>query len=197
MKLNLTEKILMNNPLRAALHRSFEAKRLIAMGGKMKGGRALEVGCGQGVGAEIILDLFNADRVDSFDLDRQMVGLARHRLERRNDKCRLWAGDVTTIPVRDNTYDAVFDFGVIHHVPKWQDAVKELHRVLKPGGRLYAEEVLDRLIVHPLWKRLLAHPQANRFNVELFNEALTNAGFKVVESNELWKWFGWFVAEKV
>ena len=197
MKLNLAEKILMNNPLRAALHRSFEAKRLITMGGKMKGGRALEVGCGQGVGAEIILDLFNADRVDSFDLDWQMVALARRRLERRNDKCRLWAGDVTTIPVRDNTYDAIFDFGVIHHVPNWQDAVTELHRVLRPGGRLYAEEVLDRLIIHPLWKRLLAHPQENRFNVELFNEALLRAGFKVVESNELWKWFGWFVAEKV
>ena len=36
----------------------------------------------------------------------------------------------------------MFDFGIIHHVPQWRRALAEVARVLKPGGRFYAEEVL-------------------------------------------------------
>ena len=33
------------------------------------------------------------------------------------------------------TYDAVVDFGIIHHIPHWRAALAEIFRVLKPGGR--------------------------------------------------------------
>ncbi|MBI5529080.1 MAG: class I SAM-dependent methyltransferase [Deltaproteobacteria bacterium] len=58
-------------------------------------------------------------------------------------------GDVTAIRADDETYDAVFDFGIIHHVPDWRAALREIRRVLKPGGRLFAEEVHERFISHP------------------------------------------------
>jgi len=50
MRLNAVETALMNNPIRAAIQRRSEAERLLAMGGRMHDGRALEVGCGRGVG---------------------------------------------------------------------------------------------------------------------------------------------------
>ena len=83
MLLNAVEKALMNNPVRAAIQRRFEAKRLLELGGPVAGGRALEVGCGRGVGVEIILDLFGAGSVDAFDLDPDMVAQARARHARR------------------------------------------------------------------------------------------------------------------
>jgi ubiquinone/menaquinone biosynthesis C-methylase UbiE len=52
---------------------------------------------------------------------------------------------VTAIAVPDSRYDAVFDFGIIHHVPDWRAAVAEVARVLRPQGRFYAEEVFGRL----------------------------------------------------
>jgi hypothetical protein len=55
MLLNAVEKALMNNPARGAIPRHFEARRLLDLGGPMAGGKALEVGCGRGVGVEIIL----------------------------------------------------------------------------------------------------------------------------------------------
>ena len=50
MLLNRVEYLLMNNPVRAAIQRHFEAPRLLRMRGALPGGVALEIGCGRGVG---------------------------------------------------------------------------------------------------------------------------------------------------
>ena len=196
MRLNVVERVMMNNPVRAVFQRCFESRRLLSMGGPMAGGVALEVGCGRGVGAEIVLDVFGADRVDAFDLDPRMIELAGRRLVARDKRVSLWVGSVTAIPVKDSRYDAVFDFGIIHHVPNWRDGVREINRVLKPGGRLYAEEVFEKFIVHPVWERVLGHPQEDRFDRDRFVGALKDCGLLVVGSNQLWRSFGWFVADK-
>lgn len=196
MLLNRIEKAMMNNPVRAALQRHFEAPRLRAMGGAVPGARVLEVGCGRGVGTGLILDLFQAEHVDAIDLDPAMVALARKRLAPRGARVRLWTGDAARIEAPDGAYDAVFDFGIIHHVPAWRDAVCEVHRVLRPGGRFYAEEVLARFIGHPVWRRVLEHPQHDRFDHDTFRAALDAQGFRVVVSRELFGQFAWFVADK-
>jgi len=196
MLLNRVEKALMNNPIRAAIQRRFEVPRLLAMGGPMRGGTALEIGCGRGVGTELILDHCGADHVHAFDLDPQMVELARRRLARFGDRARLEVGDAEHIAAADASYDAVFDFGIIHHIPVWHRAVAEVHRVLKPGGRFYAEEVLAKFIHHPVWSRLLDHPKQNRFDQTEFHQALEAQGFHVVSTRQLWGQYAWFVADK-
>jgi len=194
MLLNRVEYLLMNNPLRAILQRRFEARRLLRLGGPLQGGAALEVGCGRGVGAEIILDLFGATTVDGFDLDPRMVGRARRRLRSREPRVRLWVGDVTAIAAPDSAYDAVFDFGIIHHVPDWRCALAEIRRVLKPGGRFYAEEMLRRFVNHPVARSLLEHPQADRFDSGSFLEGLRAAGLTPLASQQLGSAAAWFVS---
>jgi len=196
MRLNRVEFALMNNPLRAAVQRRVEARRLLRMGGAMRGGRALEVGCGRGVGVEIILDLFDADRVDAFDLDPRMVTRARRRLQSRQDQVRLWTGDVTSIEANDGAYDAVFDFGIIHHVPDWRMAIAEVMRVLRPGGRFYAEEPFGAIISQAAVRRLLKHPEQDRFDHAQFCDALTEAGFKLTAISQVWNLGGWYIADK-
>jgi ubiquinone/menaquinone biosynthesis C-methylase UbiE len=196
MLLNQVEYALMNNPVRAAIQRHFEARRLVRMGGPMRGGCALEVGCGRGVGTELILEIFGADSVDAFDLDPRMVALARKRLAAHGSRVRLWVGDASAISAPDTTYDAVFDFGIIHHVPEWRRTLAEVHRVLKPGGRFYAEEVLERFIVHPITRRLLEHPQSDRFDSPGFVRELSASGLEPFATKELWGSFAWFTARK-
>jgi ubiquinone/menaquinone biosynthesis C-methylase UbiE len=196
MLLNRVDKWAVNHPLRAVIQRHIGARRLLAMGGPVPGGLALEIGCGRGVGMEIILDLFQAGRVDAFDLDPQMVALAGKRHATRPARVHLWTGDVTAIPNDDGVYDAVFDFGVIHHVPNWRDAVCEVYRVLKPGGRFYVEEALDRFILNSWVRRLTIHPLEDRFNHDQFRDALAAAGFHVIATNQLWRWRAWFIADK-
>jgi ubiquinone/menaquinone biosynthesis C-methylase UbiE len=196
MLLNAVEKALMNNPVRAAVQRQFEARRLLDLGGRLAGGRALEVGCGRGVGVEIILDLFGAGAVDGFDLDPDMVARARARHARRVDRVSLWVGDAEKIQAEDASYDAVFDFAIIHHVPAWRTALHEIARVLKPGGRFYGEEVLAPFIHHPVWSRVLDHPMEDRFDWRGFEAGLVEAGLKVLGSNQMLESFAWFVAVK-
>jgi len=196
MLLNRVDRLVMNNPIRAAVQRYAEARRLLAMGGPLGGGTALEVGCGRGVGTELILELFGAGRVDAFDLDPSMVELARGRLAGHGDRVRLWAGDITAIEAEEGAYDAVFDFGIIHHVPDWQAALDEVFRVLRPGGRFYAEEVFERFIVSPVWRTLLDHPQEGRFDLDGFAAGLRRAGFEVTATQAFGPWFGWFIADK-
>lgn len=194
MLLNRIEYALMNNPVRAAIQRHYEARRLLRMGGPMKGGRALEIGCGRGVGAELILRLFGADSVDAFDLDPRMVTQARARLARYGSRVRIWVGDASAISAPDATYDAVFDFGIIHHVPEWRRTLAEVHRVLKPGGRFYAEEVLAPLIA--VSRVVLSHPQSDRFDAQTFGRELAAAHLDPTATEHLWGWFAWFTARK-
>jgi len=196
MLLNRVEYALMNNPIRASIQRHFEARRLLRMGGRMHGGRALELGCGRGVGTELILDLFGADSVDAFDLDPRMVVLARRRLNPRGSRVRVWVGDGTAICAPDATYEAVFDFGIVHHIPRWRDTLAEVHRVLKPGGLFYSEEVLRPFIVHPVTRCLLQHPLDDRFDSSGFTQALRRSGLEPFAVKELWGSFAWFAARK-
>jgi ubiquinone/menaquinone biosynthesis C-methylase UbiE len=194
MLLNRLEFALMNNPIRAAVQRHVEASKLLRMGGVMNGGAALELGCGCGVGAELILQRFGAARVDGFDLDPRMVRRARRRMRRHGGPARFWVGDATAIAAPDDEYDAVFDFGIIHHVPDWRAAVAEVQRVLAPGGRFYAEEVLAPAIRRS--RHFVTHPQTDRFDAEQFEEALVEAGLAPVAQSNLGRSFAWFVATK-
>ena len=187
MKLNKIEKALMNNPLRAFSQRHHEARIFEKFGGKTSGQKVLEIGCGQGVGTEIILDRFGAREVDAFDLDPDMVERARERLARfPQGTLNLCTGDASKIAAPDNNYDAVFDFGIIHHVPVWQDAVKEVARVLKPGGKFYFEEVTKAALDSRLYRTLFVHPSENRFSAAQFIDELDKSGIQVGSNFRHW-----------
>ncbi|MGD8369501.1 MAG: class I SAM-dependent methyltransferase [Desulfobacterales bacterium] len=197
MRLNLVEFLVMNNPLRSMVQRAVEAPRLErAAGGRIHAGRALEIGCGQGAGVEIILSRFGAEKVDAFDLDPRAVKRARRRLAGVKGVGAIRVGDATRIDAPDEAYDSVFNFGAIHHIVDWRRAVSEVFRVLKPGGSFYAQEVFRDLITHPLWRRLLAHPQQDRFDFRQFEAALTGAGFEMIGTNRLGKGLGWFACRR-
>jgi len=196
VRLNRVEYTMMNNPLRASIQRRFEARRLLRMGGPLGGGAALEIGCGRGVGTQLIFEVFGADRVDGFDLDPRMAAQARRRVARYGDRARIWVGDATAIAAPDASYDAVFDFGIIHHIPRWRDALAEVRRVLKPGGRFYAEEILSDFIHNAVVRRLLDHPLEDRFDAATFSAALAEHGLTPLESSAFGGWVAWVVAAK-
>lgn len=146
MRLNWLGRASMNNALRS-LGQQYDASWLERLGGRVDGGRVLEVGCGRGVGVQIILERFGAASVEAMDLDPKMVERARRRLAAYDSsRVVLSVGNVTSIKAADATFDAVFDFGAIHLEPDWRRGIAEVRRVLKPGGRFFFEWVTGSLL---------------------------------------------------
>ena len=117
MKLNRVEKALMNNPVRAFLQQHYEAALWERFGGLTKQQRVLEIGCGRGVGTEIIFKRFGAREVHAFDIDPDMVEQGRRRLcSYPLHRLRLYVGDAAALDEDDQSFDAVFDFGIIHPI---------------------------------------------------------------------------------
>ena len=196
MQLNWIERLFILSPFRALLQRYWESRQLLAMGGPLTGAHVLETGCGPGFGIDLLYRQFKAGRVDAFDLDPKMIALVGQRKRTGGHRTRLWVGNLRHIPVTDASYDAVVNFGAIHHVVRWRQALAEIHRVLKPGGTFYCEEILSHYITHPLLGRLMDHPQEDRFDTPQFILALQQNGFRIHAYRQLANLYLWVVAIK-
>src|SRR5258708_7116730 len=147
MKMNRAETFAMNSFIRTLFLRYLEAPLLKGLGGNIKGKKVLEIGCGQGIGTEILIEFFGAGHVTALDLDPAMVERARKRLASYSpDQLAVRVGDVNKIESENASYDAVVDFAALHHVPDWQSAVGEIARVLKSEGSFLFEEVTRQWI---------------------------------------------------
>ncbi|MCX5261749.1 class I SAM-dependent methyltransferase [Streptomyces canus] len=129
----------------------YERPAMLALAGDVAGRRILDAGCGSG-------SLFAALRdrgalVSGFDASAGMLELARRRL---GDGADLQVADLgSPLPYADDTFDGVVASLVLHYLEDWGPALAELHRVLKPGGRLIAS------VDHPFATHLM-HRQAGR-----------------------------------
>jgi len=177
MLLNRLEKLSMNNPVRAWIER---------LGGRTPGARVLEIGRGRGIGTEIIFERFGAAEVHAFDLDPDMVRRARSRLAPyiEADRLGLEVGDASAVPADSASYDAVFDFGILHHVPDWRAAVAEVARVLRPGGLFFFEEVTRQALDRWVYRNFFEHPAEDRFGPEDLACELGRRGFQLVNPLE-------------
>lgn len=191
MLMNKVEKALLNNPARRALQRHYEAPLLSRLGADVAGARVLEVGCGEGAGAQTLLTRLGASHVTAVDLDPAQVARAARRLRDRSD-ATVQQADVTALPLGDASVDAVADFGIIHHVPDWRAAVAEVARVLRPGGQFLFEEVTSHALDRATYRLLFDHPKEDRFSGREFVEELERHGL-AVGGRHTQRFFGDFV----
>ena len=117
------------------------AKRMLpwALGDDPLVGSVLEIGGGAGAMAEATLADHDVEMTIT-DLDPRMVAAARERL---GSRATAEVADVTALPYAAGTYDTVASYLMLHHVLRWQAALPEAARVLKPGGRLRGYDLAD------------------------------------------------------
>lgn len=180
MKLNLAERLLVNNGVRATVQRFYEGPLLHKLGGTVPGGTVLEIGCGRGAGVEVILQQFGAAHVYGIDLDPLQIERAQERLRGKYPgRLTFMQGDAERLAFAERSFDAVFDFGALHHVPDWQRSIAEIRRVLKPGGTIFFEEVTRSGLERWIYRRFLEHPAENRFSCAEFVEELRRYGMEL------------------
>lgn len=100
------------------------------------GERILDVGCGPGVYVdELLAEVGPAGSVAGIDASPQMLAIAARRCEGRGD-VSFHQADVTSLPFPDSAFDAAFSVQVMEYVADIGAALDELHRVVRPGGRV-------------------------------------------------------------
>ncbi|MBN2304320.1 MAG: class I SAM-dependent methyltransferase [Anaerolineae bacterium] len=103
--------------------------RMIGHWGELHGALVLEAGCGLGTYTSQIRRRFS-DTVEAFDLEFDRVQTARQ------DTPHALVAAAETLPYRANLFDTILSNEVIEHVSDDRQAVAEMVRVLKPGGRI-------------------------------------------------------------
>ncbi|HRY08527.1 MAG: class I SAM-dependent methyltransferase [Actinobacteria bacterium] len=98
-------------------------------------GSALELGCGTGF---FLLNLKLGGVLDDghvTDLSPGMVDVAKRNGTHLGFELEGRVADAETLPYPDESFDLVIGHAVLHHIPDLEQALREVMRVLKPGGR--------------------------------------------------------------
>jgi ubiquinone/menaquinone biosynthesis C-methylase UbiE len=76
------------------------------------------------------------------DYDDAMVAAAAERLTPFGTRAEFRQADATALPFPDDSFDTVLSWIMLHHTMAWEKALGEAARVLRPGGRLIAYDLL-------------------------------------------------------
>jgi ubiquinone/menaquinone biosynthesis C-methylase UbiE len=98
--------------------------------------RLLDVGCGTGVFAGRLRQALPRIKVWGIDLVPDMLARGSDRWRRHRGAVQPIQGDSERLPFAEGAFDFVTCANSFHHYPHQEQAVAEMHRVLRPGGRL-------------------------------------------------------------
>ena len=136
---------------------------------RTRGLRVLEIGCGCGSEAERFARA-GADYT-AVDLTNAAVSLTRRRFQLANLEGRFVQGDAESLPFPDGSFDLVYSHGVLHHTPDTPLTIREVHRVLSPGGRavimLYYRDSFNYHVNLGVVRRLRAHLLRRDWGIKL------------------------------
>jgi ubiquinone/menaquinone biosynthesis C-methylase UbiE len=156
------------------------------------GKRVLEVGVG--AGTDFIQWLRSGALASGVDLTEEAIENVRHRVETYNlpPPQELKVADAENLPFASDAFDLGYSFGVLHHTPDTEKALRELVRVIRPGGQLKVM-LYNRHSIYILnrWVRfaLLQGRPWHTLSWILANK-VENAGTKGYARSELLKMFG-------
>jgi ubiquinone/menaquinone biosynthesis C-methylase UbiE len=131
MRISRLEKIFVNNR-RIAEKNIIIVERLFTQIDLGNVKRVLEVGCGIGVVASHLSEKYQWD-VTGVDLDPEQIKIAKID-HPENENLKFFEADTKELPFEDREFDLVLSFDVLHHIPDWDKALREINRVLGSKG---------------------------------------------------------------
>ena len=163
-----------------------------------RGRDVLEVGVG--MGADHAEWACNGPRtLTGVDLTPRAIDHTRTRLTILDRTSRLLVGDAENLPFPNESFDLVYSWGVLHHSPDTIAAIREVHRVLRPGGEARVMIYHSRSIVGALlWSRyglLAGHPA--RGLAEIYAKHLESPGTKAYTVRDARRLFAVFRETRV
>jgi len=145
--------------------------------------RLLDIGCGPGTITVGLAKAVAPGEVVGMDLAESQIELARQRAaDNKLENARFIAGSIYEMPFGDEGFDAVLAHTVFEHLKEPVPALREIRRVLKPGGLVGLRS--------PDWGGFIVHPLSPeiRSGMELFESMQTANGGDVLAGRKLKEW---------
>lgn len=131
--------------------------------------KGLDWGCGTGYQGSLLsqnkLEIFHCDVPNALNKDQEFIGnLAKYKLLDHEYK----------LPYNDCSFDFVVSFGVLEHVPNEVESLKEINRILKPGGVFFVF-MLPRSFSYI---QRIAHLRGDFYHDRLYTKKIIRSMFK-------------------
>lgn len=172
------EHFVRNSPLRTFAQEFIEIRSLRQRVSIANHKVVLELGCGNGTGTKLIKKYFHPKHLYAIDIDPKQIEAATKRV--RDKSITFEVADVEKLPYKSESLDLVLDFSVLYHIDNWKHALKEIKRVLKPGGQFILEDLSFDSLGHNfgrVFRRLFMHTYKRPYKRNEFFEYLTSQGW--------------------
>jgi len=154
------------------------------------GDRVLDVGCGTGALLGRLAESHPAALLSGVDPVPEMLAVARERVPAEVELREGWA---ERIPFAEEQFDVVVSCNMFHYVQRPVDALREMRRVLRPGGRLIVTDWCDDYLACRVCSRYL---RLSGDNIKVYRRReclrlLQEAGYREVDAERYrisWLW---------
>ncbi len=158
------------------------AVKLVEMSELAPGEQVLDVACGTGIVARLAVQhVGSSGRITGLDLNPLMLAVARSASSDTNPKIEWQEGSAMDLPFEDDTFDAVLCQFSLQYFPDRRQALQQMRRVLKPGGRILLS--LPRPIQYSPSTAVLAKALERHLGSEVAE--MMNAPFALGDAEEL------------
>ncbi|HEY0003161.1 MAG TPA: class I SAM-dependent methyltransferase [Pyrinomonadaceae bacterium] len=169
--------------------------------GDVKGKRLLDLGCGAGENSVYFAE--QGAECTASDFSPGMVEVALKLAERHGVRIEGRVINAMKIDFPDNTFDIVYAANLLHHLPDPQVALREIHRVLRPGGKACFWDPLRHNPVIDIYRRMATEVRSEderpldiritRFVKSLFSETVYDTFWLAT----LWIFMRFYLVERV
>lgn len=188
--INLTNDFLANRPAFFSLIRPIELKLLLDHQKKLSG-KVLDFGCGDGFFAQTLFKYLNhSGQLIGVDLFDSRIDQAKEKLCYHD----VIEYDGVSLPFLPNTFDSCFSNSVLEHASDLRLSLKEIYRVMKPGGFFlttvmtdnWGKNLIGGKLFGNVYRRWLREKQVHTelLTVEDWSKAFSQSGFEVINGIE-------------
>ena len=139
----------------------------------------LDAGCGQGLACSLLEQEYQPKTIIGVDIDAELIRLAPEAAKRCKCQVKFHQGSVCNLNISDNSIDMIFCHQLLHHLPDQSRALKELYRVLVPGGVVLIGESCRSFITSLVIRLLFRHPMQVQKTAEEYVELVKSIGFTI------------------
>ena len=145
----------------------------------------LDLGCGTGEMLKLILQKDPHKELCGIDLSEEMLAVAKSKLP---EQVKLLLGDSEALPFPDNAFDVVYCNDSFHHYPAPQNVLREVNRVLKPGGTFLMGDCWQPFVGRVIMNFYMRHSKEG--DVKIYSEAELVSMLSAYFHNVSWEQVG-------